>query len=263
MRKLTPRVRTFVRYLTLAFLMVWPTVVVVGQSQSETPINQIGWYVFESKNLFVKDKPWGVFLASEAMRDGMLVDKLDVETRIGLVYNLLSRYEIMGGYVYKYNYPYDAASQQYNWPEHRVWEQIQWNYIWGDNRRYTLTPRIRIEQRWLQRKAGPNLDQISWEFEDTLRAQLRFDRVLNETVSLRFYNEFYLRAPPPEGQKVIDSNSAFVGFLVHLDAEGRWKMEVGYLNRSYWFSPETQEGRKRINHTLRLAVYFTAPFRSH
>ena len=251
------------RCMTLAILLVGGTFAARAQTEDEALINYVGWYIYEGKHPFVKDKPWGLFVALEVQRDDIIRHKLDVETRVGLVYNLLSRYEIMGGYVFKYNYPYDEASQPYNWADHRVWEQVQWNYRWGEENRFTLTPRIRVEQRWLERKAGANLDQISWEFQNTFRGQLRFDRALNRTVTLRFFNEVYLRAPPPDKDRLLDANVAFAGFVFNLDSNKRWRLETGYVNRSFWHSVETQEGRKRINHTIRIALTFDAPFRSH
>jgi Protein of unknown function (DUF2490) len=251
--------------LTLVTLMLACTAMTLGQTPQDdtpTPINYVGWYIYEGKHSFIKDKPWGLFFAVELQRDDIVRHNLDIETRVALVYNLLSRYEIMGGYVFKYNYPYDQASQPYNWADHRVWEQVQWNYHLGETKRYTLTPRIRVEQRWLERKSGANLDQISWEFENTFRGQLRFDTRLNDTVTLRFFDEAYLRAPPPELGRLLDANVFFAGFLFNLDSDKRWRLEAGYVNRSFWHSAETQTARKRINHTIRIAVFFDAPFRS-
>lgn len=263
MTKHKPTSARCIRWLTLALLMIGCTRLVSGQTTDDASINYVGWYIYEGKHPFVKDKPWGLFTALELQRDDIIRHNLDVEARAGLVYNLMSRYELMGGYVFKYNYPYDSASLEYNWADHRIWEQVQWSYQLGEAKRYTLTPRIRVEQRWLERKSGANLDQISWDFQNTFRTQLRFDTLLNKTVTLRFFNEFFLRAPPPDLNRLLDANVFFAGFLFNLDSNRRWRLEAGYVNRSFWHSPETQSGRKRINHTIRLVVFFDAPFRSH
>ncbi len=235
----------------------------VGNTRAQTPVNGAGWYGYEGGHPFTEGNSWGLLLQGYIKRNDVITDNMALFGRIGLNRELANGNSIAVGYAVQYNYPYDAASLPYKWWDNRIWEQFVWNHHFGSGKRYVLTQRFRMEQSWEQRKSPPDyVEEAGWEFENIFRYQLKVNVRVNQTVSLSFYDEVHLLAPPPTADRIIDQNRAYAGLVFNLDQKGRWQLETGYMNQKYYNSSETQEGLKRINHTLSVTLVLSVPFRT-
>ncbi len=245
-------------YICLAALVLAAGVA----AQDETPQNATAWYGYEGYHPFEEGKPWGLMLEGYVKRDKIITEPVGVFFRVGLNYDLKNGDRITGGYAFQYNNPYDSASEPYNWPDNRIWQQYLWRRPVGKTKRSQLVQRFRMEQRWLGRKSPPLFDKVTdWKFENTFRYQLRFVTPLSKKVSLALYDEIHLRLPPPEAEKVLDQNRAYAGLIFYLDQKRLWRLETGYMYQSTFNSADDASGRKRINHTLRMTITSDAPFR--
>jgi hypothetical protein len=242
---------------------LWLLIGLVGNAQDDTPVNGAGWYGYQGNHPFVEDKPWGLYVDGYIKRNDVITDTLALSGRIGLNYELPSGHAITGGYAVQYNYPYDAASLPYNWIDNRIWEQFEWRHHFGNGKQHLLSQRFRMEQHWMERKSAPDYDEVAgWQFQNMFRYRLKMNAALNRTVSVSVYGEVFLRAPPPDADRILDQNTTYAGLVFNLDKRRRWRLETGYMNQWYWTSAETQEGLKRINRTLRVTIVLDAPIRS-
>jgi Protein of unknown function (DUF2490) len=135
-----------------------------------TPQNATAWYGYEGFHPFREGEPWGLFVEGYVKRNRIILDDLSYFFRIGLNYEFKNGNRVTGGYAVQYNYPYDSASEPYNWTDHRIWEQFLIRKPVGEKKRVTLIQRFRAEQRWLARKEPPTFDTIrERKFENTFR----------------------------------------------------------------------------------------------
>jgi hypothetical protein len=227
----------------------------------ETPQNLTTWTGYEGYHPFREGRPWGLMLEGYLKRSDFLAEDLSLFGRIGLNYQLANGNRLTGGYAFQYNYPYDSASEPYRWWDHRAWEQFTIRKPRGGRPGGLLQHRIRLEQRWLQRKQAPEYTETEqWKFEQTFRYMLRLNHPLSDRMFVAVYDEVHLRLPPPEGDKVFDQNRVYAGVGFWLDARRFWRLEAGYMFQSVWQSADTAEGRRRINHTIRFSVTTDQPF---
>jgi hypothetical protein len=85
------------------------------------PVNFTGWYGYEWEHSFKEGKPWGFFGEGIIKRDEVIIKETQYFIRLGASYKLKSGNGLAGGFAYQYNFPYDAASKPYNWPDYRIW----------------------------------------------------------------------------------------------------------------------------------------------
>lgn len=197
-------------------------------------------------------------------RNDVVVQPMQWFFRIGLNYQLNNGNRITGGYAYQYNVPYDEVSEPYSWSDHRIWEQYLIRKPFKNDKRGMYIHRFRMEQRWLQRKEAPSYEKTeAWKFENTFRYQFKVNIPINDRWSASFYDELHLRLSSFDTEKLIDQNRIYAGMVYYVDKKREWRIEPGYMFQSTWNSVETVEGRKRINHVLRITITSDAPFSKH
>jgi Protein of unknown function (DUF2490) len=225
---------------------------------SSYPVNYTGWYGYDAYHRFHEEKPWGLWIESYWIRQDVIVKQNALFGRVGLNYYLKSGNRITVGVAYQYNYPYDASSKPYNWPDYRIFQQYlirkarpkgMWQY------------RFRIEERWLGRKnnpADPGYDY--YKYETSIIAMIKKTFILSPKFYGILYDEVWL-VLDHHVDRILDQNRAFAGIGMHLDKAKEWHVEVGYMNQpNFAGSPDTNE-KSRLNNALRITLTSDAPFK--
>src|SRR5262249_35809501 len=120
---------------------------------------------------------------------------------------------------------------------------------------------IAFRERWLARKSAPTYDKItSYKFEVTPVYQ--FELVIPKTTTTDFilYDEVHLRMVPRDEER-FDQNRVFAGIGLKTENRAIHRIEMGYMLQTVRNSSETNPGRERVNHVIRLTLISSAPIR--
>ena len=223
-------------------------------SAQNEPVNYVGWYSYNGYHTLNQDNNLALIAEGTMQRNNIIIQPMQWAYRVGISYQFKNEDRIAGGYAFQYNYPYDAASQPYNAINRRIWEQYtirSSNKIWNG----LFTHRFRLEQIWTQQKSSPDYTTTSgWKFDNVFRYQINYNLPLNTKWSANFYDEIFLNMYNLQNQKVLNQNRIYAGMIYNLDQSHIWKISAGYMFQSVWNTQENQEGRKRINNVLRIAI---------
>lgn len=190
-------------------------------------------------------KHWSIpFDVQARIRNG-ISDKGQILNRAGLQYMPGSKAGYLLGYAYVTTYSDGADAWA---PEHRIFEQFLYKHT---ARKFTMTHRVRFEQRWVGQKTAGHSDVQSWKYGHRLRY---FNRTQFPVKTTPFYvalqNELFMNMWNNKiNDKFIDQNRFLVtpGFAV----QPNLKLEAGYMNQ--FIQPAA--GDKTMNHILHLAVF--------
>ncbi len=223
------------------------------------PVNFTGWYGYEGYHPFHEGKAWGLFAEGYIKRNDVIIEEMQYFIRVGINYTLTTGNRITGGFAYQYTTPYDEASEPYNWPDYRVWEQYM---IRKPTAKGMWVHRFRLEQRWLGRKDEPGEAGFDeYEFENTLRYMIRKTFVFNENLYGILNDEIHLRTLTTEPDRILDQNRIYAGIGINLNKNKWWRIEVGYMYQLVFNSSPDVNERKRTNHTFRITLVSDAPFK--
>jgi hypothetical protein len=252
----TKHVYSFGRILALVFCIGLAFQDTSVQAQSY-PVNFTGWYGYDAYHAFKEDEPWGLWIESYWIRQDVIMKQNALFARVGLNYYLKSGNRITGGFAYQYNYPYDAASKPYEWPDYRIFQQ----YLIRVHKPKGLWQfRFRLEERWLGRKTDPASNAFDhYQYETSLIAMIKKSFVINETFFAVLSEEIWLLFDTPE--RMLDQNRLYSGIGMNLDKSKEWHLELGYMYQpNFTGSPDTDE-KSRVNHALRVTLTSDAPFK--
>lgn len=142
-------------------------------------------------------------------------------------------------------------------PELRLFQEANNNFTWG---RLTLTNRLRIEQRWIRKTLGQQLDE-GHNLSVRFRYRIALDVLLYQTekeqhkVKLRLNDELMANIPTKVVKNIFDQNRAYAG--INYQPPGPMSFEIGYL---HWFQ-ERQMSKQYFNrNVLRFSVFHKASF---
>lgn len=155
--------------------------------------------------------------------------------RYGVTYDLNPSIRVVVGYGYIRSYPYGEAPSDYPFPEHRIWEDVQWTKRWKRN---TMLNRFRVEQRYIG-QVGPvaagGIDVKSWNYENRFRWMIRDSFPLGKSSTLQkgwyatTYNEFWVNYGPGTSAYWFDQNRAYLGAGYRLSK--LWAFDAGYMHQ--------------------------------
>jgi len=230
----------------------------------DIPVNYVGWYSYNGYHSFNKGNPWALIAEGTIQRNNIIIDPMQWAYRLGLSYQLNTGDRIAVGYAFQYNLPYDDASAPYNAINRRVWEQYLIRSHLNTGNQFMFNHRFRLEQIWVQQKSAPDYTTTSgWKFENILRYQLSVNKSLNDKWGVNFYDEVFLNMYDFEALKLLSQNRIYAGVIYNIDKDQAWKISAGYMFQSVWNTKENQEGRKRINNVLRIAIIADLPFNTN
>ncbi|CAN5545710.1 hypothetical protein BH23BAC1_BH23BAC1_36100 [soil metagenome] len=210
------------------------------------------YYVGDHK---ISDK-WGIHPEIQFRRTGFGRQPQQFLLRSAVNYHPSDKFMVSAGYVYSREYPYGVYPRDFELPEHRIYQQLEFEHKLG---KYDLIHRTRTEQRFVADIEGvPDPDSEGnlrpvhqgWPLQHRARYAISINYPL-QGVDID-NNEFYLFASNEVflsfGRNVsneFDQNRAQIGIGYQVGSFGR--VEIGYLYQ--WIS-DTDELSVENNHTL-------------
>ena len=185
-------------------------------------------------------------------------DNLSVSlNRFGLTYYLTDNTKLTAGYAYVVAYPED--NRKVSIPEHRPWQQVQWNTKYGKKR---MMQWIRLDERYRRRLLNDSTLADAYSFNYKLRYNLFYDIplsrkgivpkalsfVINDEVHINFGRQIVLNT--------FDQNRFYLGFKYQLSEHSN--LQLGYMNV---FQQLAAGHRYRSINTARLFFFQNLDFR--
>lgn len=138
-------------------------------------------------------------------------------------------------------------------PEYRPFEEANNSVTFKD--RYTITNRLRFEQRWIQKTSGTELVE-GFNFNMRFRYRFGVDILLWETkakkhgIKLRLSDEVMVNIPTKVVKNVFDQWRGYTG--IYYQPPGPMAFEVGHL---YWLQQRATEYQYFSRNVIRFSVY--------
>lgn len=202
--------------------------------------NNTNW--LQTFNTIKLNKNWSLHVEYQWRREEVLKHWQQSLLRVGVNRRLNEQLTVHLGYGWIETFPYGdhPIASAGTFPEHRVYEQFS---LRQPIKKWILTHRFRIEQRWLGRvKPGTDREINAWLFVHRFRYQLR----AQYPVSPKWYgvaaDEIFIGAGKNVGVNIFDQNRIFLlaGFKLNQDVS----IEAGYFNQTL------QQGRRINNNTI-------------
>lgn len=237
-------------------------IVVYGQSTSyHQYANNLNCWLMYFGDHKVSDK-WGVHLEMQVRRNDFLSNSQQLLLRPGLNYHLNGQVMATVGYAYIKTYPYGDFAVKSEFPEHRLWEQIQ---IKTPLAPFEWVSRFRLEQRFSNlpvRNAtsgsyAPGDAVYTNRFRLLNRFSLPFKGkvIADKTLYASVYDEFMVNFGKKVAANVFDQNRLYLALGYKIPKAG--KLEVGYMFQAI----QKADGVKiERNHTLQLGFTSTVDF---
>ncbi len=214
--------------------------------------NYNGWYMYFG-NHKLTDK-LGLHTELQVRQYKVITEQQQIMPRFALTYNLSDRAMVAAGYAYVHTYPYGDNPASDDFPEQRIFQQLQLKDQQGI---FGLQHRFRLEQRWLKFAGAQDytyLNRARYQFR--VNIPLQGPSIEDREFYLGVYDEVFLNFGPNVTNNIFDQNRAYValGFRFHKDAN----LEVGYLHHhvaqrnGIWFED---------NHTLQVGLNYNLDFR--
>ena len=227
----------------------------MGQVPKEVRSSNQVWTAYYNQTR-LSDK-WGLWLDIHARRTDFLDRWATLIVRPGVVYHLSNDARLMAGYAYARFYPEDPANDVQ--PEHRPWQQINWQ---GRIGRIETNHWVRAEERFrghLEKgQLQPDYD-FNWRFRFMVSGQLPLwgEKTKPGVLALLLQNELWIQAGKRIVYNQFDQNRLFLGFVYPFSEQLR--LQAGYQNV---FQQEASGNRFQNKHVLRFFLYHTLDLRS-
>lgn len=150
--------------------------------------------------------------------------------RVGVTYYLNDACRISAGYAYVNNFP-DIGHADVSQPEHRPWQQIQWQTPAGKN---SITQRFRLEERYRRRILNDSTLAPGYTFNFRARYQFSMQFPLSRrgivahTFSVITTDEIMVNFGKTIVYNYFDQNRFFAGVSYHTSAASQ--LQMGYMN---------------------------------
>ncbi len=199
---------------------------------------------------------WGIWFDGQFRRTDFLNRWATIILRPGVVYHLSDDARLVGGYAYARFYPGESGGDVQ--PEHRFWQQINWE---GKLGKVATNQWVRVEERFRRKLVQNELTDgymYNWRFRCMVSGQipLKGDKVKPGAPGLLLQDEIWLNAGRQITYNYFDQNRLFLGLVVPFSEQLR--MQIGY---QHVFQQQASGYEFEDKHTLRLFVYHTLDFR--
>lgn len=224
--------------------------------------NHIGWYVYEGNHQL--GAHWEIHTEYQCRRVGFITDWQQSLLRGGLIYKVLPRLKIGGGYTFLNTHPYGAhpVADAGTYPEHRFYEDVTLSDAVG---RFALNQRVRLEQRWigLAGASGSLANSDVWQRQNRVRYQLALDFPLqgptldDQEWYLTAFDEVFINFGREITTNVFNQNRIGAGFGYRF--QDNFQLELQYLNQITQHSdPDPRTGYPvfEFNNGFRLGVTY-------
>jgi hypothetical protein len=239
--------------LFIAIIIAQLSIAQTKQVQSHEQV----WFGYNNQTRI--SKKWGIWL------DGNLRTRKDYFTnfyqgvlRTGIMYYLNDAARITAGYAWINYFPDDGHSAVSR-PEHRPWQQIQWQTQYPKS---SLSHRLRLEERYRRKILNDSTLADGYNFNFRVRYNLVFQVPLSKrgiapnTISFVTSDEVMVNFGREIVYNYFDQNRFFVGFGYHPNTTDQ--LQVGYLNI---FQQQAAGNRYRNAHVVRIFYFHNIDLR--
>jgi hypothetical protein len=201
-------------------------------------------------------KKFGLHLEYQERRANVIAENMQHLFRTAINYHVLPNVFVSAGYAYVYTYPYGGFPVKSTFPEHRIYQQLQYNTA---IQKSEVVTRFRLEQRF---NYLPQL-QANGQYKSSSKSIYTNRFRISQRLSLPFtgntikdknfyattFNELFINFGKNVAQNIFDQNRFFLGLGYKLPKVGR--LEFGYLNQ---ILVKPSGLNIENNHTLSLAL---------
>jgi hypothetical protein len=202
------------------------------------------------------DSKWGIHYDMQARRADYGENWQQRLYRPGINYQLNSAWSLSAGYAYVETSPFGDYPAKHTFPEHRIWEQVQWMGKTGES---ILQMRLRLEQRYIgevSRHANDDWQIDRYRYENRVRLMLRLNVPITQDKKWQgiIWNELFINYGENVVKNYFDQNRFFMG--VSYQCSKYYKIELGLME-------QTLQKRGGVvwenNHTLWLSLVSKLP----
>lgn len=245
-------------FLKKAFLGSSFLITFAGFSQKQTTHLEQVWLGYFNQTRF--SNKWGLWTDVQLRtKEDFFTNFSQAIGRMGLTYYLNDNTKLTAGYAYINHFPADAH-KNISQPEHRPWQQLQWQTRYQKLR---LMQWIRLEERF--RRKIKNDEELAEGYNFNWRVRYNFftafplskNAFAPKTWSLVLNDEVHINAGKEIVVNYFDQNRFFVGFSYHLNAQDN--IQMGYLNV---FQQLSTSGQYRSIHAARIFYFHNLDLRN-
>lgn len=215
----------------IALLFILP-VFMMAQVNRQYADHTNGWYMFFGSFKF--SEKLGLHSEAQWRRSNYILDNQQILLRTGLNFHFNKQVFATAGYCFVQTYPYGEFPAKMMFPEHRIWEQIQFTNRFG---KLEMVNRFRMEQRYVYApvlKDGIYVignDVYTNRFRLLTRFSVPFKGQIIEdnTFYITAYEEFFINFGRNVAYNIYDQNRAYLALGYKIPKLG--KLEIGYLNQ--------------------------------
>lgn len=214
-------------------MLVCLSSVLAAQSIRQTSTNTNAWLMYVGSHR-ISDK-WGLHLEVQLRRSDFLADAQQYLLRGGINYHISGQVIATAGYCFVETCQYGKLPAKSNFPEHRLWEQLQFK---NQVDIFEWVSRFRLEQRFVHL---PIQNGTIYEANDTATYTNRFrllnrfslpfkgKTIIDKSFYLSVYDEFMVNFGEKVGLNLFDQNRVYIAIGYKIPKVGRF--ELGYLNQ--------------------------------
>ena len=221
----------FSKLVVFLFVLMTTTMPCFSQEQRLADMNSIGWIVYtgtfkiKPKVAIHTEYQWRRVDGIKNWQQGLL--------RAGINYAITKDVSLNAGYAFAETFTYGDYPPAFNFPEHRIFEQvIIKNPVGGTE----LSHRFTLEQRFLGRVTMPNgIKNTNFFFLNRLRYRFRGEIPLHKKAAVKksfriiVQDEIFIGWGKNIGANVFDQNRLAV--LLNYTLNKSVKIEAGFINQ--------------------------------
>jgi Protein of unknown function (DUF2490) len=208
-----------------------------AQSIRQNTSNTNAWFAYMGSHK-IADK-WSLHLEFQYRTSEGLSKTLQLLPRVGLNYHISSQAFVTAGYAFIQTYPYGAFGSKIDFPENRIWQQLQLKNQVGS---FEWISRFRLEQRFVQSPVTVvgtfGTDNILGNavFTNRFRLLNRFSipfkgkTIVNHSFYATIFDELMINFGENVKTNIFDQNRIFIGIGYKFPQLGR--LEVGFLEQT-------------------------------
>jgi hypothetical protein len=211
-----------------------------AQNDRVSDYNNTNW--IQTFNTIRLDKKWSLHVEYQWRREKGLKNWQQSLFRVGANRKLNEQVTVHLGYGWIETFPYGdfPIASAGTFPEHRIYEQVSFRQ---PIKKWIITHRFRIEQRWLGR-VQPGTGRVieEWLFVHRFRYQFRTQLSLSSKWYAVAADELFIGAGKNVGVNIFDQNRIFL--LAGCKLNPAVSIEAGYFNQTL------QQGRRVNNNSI-------------
>ena len=187
-------------------------------------------------------------------RSNFILDNQQLLLRTGLNFHFNKQVSSSAGYCFVQTHPYGEFPSRIMFPEHRIWEQLQFTTRFG---KLEMLSRFRLEQRYVYAPVLKDGGYVvgSDIYTNRFRLLTRFSMpfkgqtIEDKTFYITAYEELFINFGKKVAYNICDQNRAYLAVGYKIPKLG--KVELGYLNQLIFKGNGIQVEN---NHTLQVSL---------